>query len=122
MDVTSIADDLFETKRNITALSKEVSALTTHKMELEESLIEKLHEIGLDQIRTDMATFSLSTSIVPVAKDWDAIHAYVVEHNATQLLQRRLSSTAYRDMVEMEDEEIPGIESFEKITVNTRKR
>ena len=124
MNLNELADELFNVKRGITDLNKQATELGEYRDKLEQDLIAQLDAVGLDQIRTDIATFSKKEAVVPVAKDWDAIHDWILEHKATYLLQRRLSSTSYRDIVDLEDEgfEIPGIEPFTKVTIATRKR
>jgi len=121
MNLQELADSLFHIKATITELNKEVKDLTEQKTEAERELIDELNKLGLDQIRTDTATYSVKEETVPVAKDWEAIGAWVIKNNAMHLLQRRLSSVSYREFLEL-GEEIPGTEAFTKSTISTRKK
>ena len=117
-----IADELFRVKKDITDLNNQSRELGKYRDELEQALIQHLDDDGYDQIRTELATFSRKEEVVPVAKDWDSIHGWILENQATHLLQRRLSAGAYRDLIEEEYDGIPGIEPFTKVTISTRKR
>jgi len=64
--------------------------------------------------------FSTKAEVLPVVKDWDAIYAFIYDHKAFDLLQKRLSTTAWREMHE-ENIILPGTEEFFQIKASLRK-
>ncbi len=71
----------------------------------------------------DMATVIVEyeTKLMPVAKDWDAIHRYIKENDAIDLVHKRLTESAVRLRWD-DDVIIPGvgdkIAEKIKVTVN----
>lgn len=116
-----MADDLFDKKVEITRLNKRLSDLKGEAKQYEEKLLSNLKVIGLDQVRTEKATFSISTSTQPVAKDWDKIHKWIMDNDALHLLQRRISTGPYGEYLE-QGIQIDGVESYEHSVIKTRKR
>lgn len=47
----------------------------------------------------------------PFAEDWDAVHAYIIEHDAWELMHKQLTSSAVKERWDA-GEEIPGVDSF----------
>jgi hypothetical protein len=104
----------------ITELNAQAKELGKEKSDFENRLIALMENIGTTTVKNDLGNFRISTSVLPVAKDWEAIHAYIKTNDAFHLMQKRLSSTAYREMVSA-GEDIPGTESFEKQTISITK-
>ncbi len=121
MSIKDKADSLYGLKVELQKLNEESKIIKEKIAQYEVELIQHLETTGLDQVRTENATFSLSTSIQPVAKDWEAIGQWIIENNAIHLLQRRISTIPYRELLD-QGEEVDGIEPFEKTVVKTRKR
>ena len=62
----------------------------------------------------------LNKKDVPTPKDWPAIRQYILDHNAWELMQNRLSVTAVAERWEV-GEEIPGVEHFTTYNVSISK-
>jgi hypothetical protein len=62
----------------------------------------------------------LNTREVPVAKDWMAIREYIVKNQAWELMQLRLSATAFAERWEA-GETVPGVEKFTTYNVSVSK-
>lgn len=88
--------------------------------ELEEKILALLHEQGLDLGRGHTATASVSTNTVGTVVDWDAFGSYVMQNQALHLLERRVSSAAWRELFQA-GEIVPGTEPYIKTTLNVRK-
>lgn len=84
--------------------------------ELREEMVTQMQEAGTDTYKSDMGTISLTKSLVPTVNDWDALYNYIHNNQAYELLQRRVTTNAWRDRIE-EEGAIPGTESFEKATL-----
>lgn len=79
----------------------------------------QMEDAGLDQAKSDSATVFVSKDTVPTVKDWDTLTAFIAENEAYYLFQRRVSASAWKEMLEM-GQEVPGIEPFEKPKLNMR--
>jgi hypothetical protein len=62
----------------------------------------------------------LNTKEVPVARDWTAIREYIQKNQAWELMQLRLSSTAFAERWEA-GEVVPGVEKFTTYNVSVSK-
>ena len=76
---------------------------------------------GLTQTGNDVCTNSLKTETVPTVEDWDALHQHISDTGRFELLQKRMSATAYRELIAMEPS-VPGVRSTELTKVNYRSK
>lgn len=113
---------LREVKTQITAVNATLNDLESSQAALKQKILDALDNMGhgTSSITTKAGTVSIIKSDVPVVKDWNLVHAWIREHNAFHLLQRRMSITAFREYIEME-ETIPGTEVFPKRTIGLTK-
>jgi|SaaInl1SG_22_DNA_1037389.scaffolds.fasta_scaffold00839_6 hypothetical protein len=82
-------------------------------------LMQQMEDAGLDQAKSNSATVFVSKDTVPTVKDWDVLTKYIAENDAYYLFQRRVSASAWKELLEM-GEDIPGVEPFEKPKLNMR--
>jgi len=87
--------------------------------ENELAIIEQLDAQGVTRSGVGPYSMSISTSTVGNVVDWDQVYAHIHEHEAFHLLQRRLANAAYAEMLE-QGEVLPGVEPFEKRSLNFR--
>jgi hypothetical protein len=98
-------------------LSKQVDELTAQMASLETRLIAKLDEEDLNSSRGKTAYATISEDIVPQIENWDDVYAYIKENDAFYLLQRRMTVTAYRELVESGDS-LPGANPLKKRSIS----
>ena len=121
--VGALIDQLYTLRADIRELNNTVNTLKQQKDELELKLIEMLDALGTDQSRSDLATATITETVVPNVEDWEAFYRYVSREKAFFLLERRVSSTAYRDTLQArKGRKLPGVESFTKRTLSLRTR
>lgn len=82
--------------------------------EAEAELIEYLKENELEKASAAGFTASYGTETVATVNDWEAFYDYVKEHDAFYLLQKRVASAAYRELLQVEGEAPPGTEPMDK--------
>lgn len=63
---------------------------------------------GVESTKTTLGTVSIKRSTVPQVTDWPAVYDFIAQHQAFDLLQRRLSTTAWRDRADAGDV-VPGV-------------
>jgi hypothetical protein len=59
--------------------------------------------------------------IVPTVEDWDLLHQHILNTNQFELLQKRMSATAYREFLQM-DMSVPGVKATELTKINYRSK
>ena len=115
--------DLLTNLHTTRAAIKEVQAqekdLKMKQRELEAKIAIKMQEEGLDKVSNDVCTLSLKAEVVPTVEDWDQFFEYLKETGQFELMQKRMSATAYRELIAM-GVDIPGVKSTELTRINFR--
>ncbi|MDH2290029.1 MULTISPECIES: hypothetical protein [unclassified Cobetia] len=89
--------------------------------ELESQLLEYLKENELDRVSAAGHTASYSTETVASVDDWEAFFGYVKQHDAFYLLQKRIASAAYREVLQVDGVVPPGTSPMERDKLSFRK-
>lgn len=110
-------DELREAKR---ALEAQIKALDSQLAENEQAIIEALDTMGVNRASVGKLSMSISETTVGNVQDWDKVYEFIHENNAFHLLQRRLSNSAYKELLDL-GEAPEGIEPFVKRSLNFRK-
>lgn len=121
MDIGSCIDKLYDLRAQRLLLDKEVTALKSDEAYLRVHIIRTLEGMGLDGGKGRAATAAISYSDVPNVTDWEAVQAYIVENDAFDLMQRRLSNVAVRDRW-TKGVELPGMEKVPVKDLSLTKR
>lgn len=90
---------------------KEVIALAEGQML---KLMEKEHTTAA---RGKNANCTMSSSLVPSVKDWDAVYAWVVKKKDPGLFERRIAVAAWRERLDSRIV-VPGIEPFQRVSLH----
>ena len=86
----------------------------------EDTLLNAMLDAKTDQLKHSKGGMVFVTrSTVPQADDWAAIDAFILKKKALDLLQRRLSVTAWRERLDS-DILVPGTSAFEVVKLGTR--
>jgi predicted transcriptional regulator len=113
--------DLTNTKNNLKDLQSEEKTLKQKINELETRIIVNLDAQGVDSIGNDVCTVSIKKEIVPTVEDWDSVHQHIIDTRQFELLQKRMSATAYRELQQM-GQEVPGVAATELTRINFRSK
>ena len=112
---------LADTRLQLKALLEQEKKLKQVQNALETEIAADMERQGLTQTGNDACTISLKTEIVPTVEDWDALHQHIIATGQFELLQKRMSATAYRELIAMEPS-VPGVRSTELTKVNYRSK
>lgn len=104
---------LVREKKKLINLESKTNAQKKVVTELQEEMMDLMIASGTTSYKGTTASLSLVTSNVPTLKDFGKFTTWIKKHNAFDLLQKRISTTAYRDRVE-NGEKIPGVDTFVK--------
>ena len=91
--------------------------------QLEQAMLVACNAINADSIRTGSGTIIKSLKETYTCGDWDNFKQYVVENNALDLLQQRISQTNFKEFMSTRQDEglPPGISTFREVSITVRK-
>jgi hypothetical protein len=113
-------DALYALREKRLNIEKQVKELKAQEYELRNEILLALGESGLAKASGQMATASVRTSEIPVVTDWDEVYTYIAEHDRFDLMQKRISTIAWRDLKES-GTLVPGTESIEDVDISLTK-
>mgnify|MGYP000294608659 FL=1 len=119
MNINELIEARAKVKDAMAGLNSELKELRQTQDDLDYKLMTQLDEQGLSRTANDKASVSINQDTVPEVTDWDAFYAYVLEQRDFSLLQRRVSSTAYKELLKL-GEGIPGLQPREIRRINFR--
>lgn len=121
--VGSLINKLMDIRESMKPLNAQIARLKEEKEETELKLIEMMDALGTDQTRNDVATASISDTVVPQVEDWDRFYRWIHRNKAYYMLERRPASVAFRETLEQrKNKPIPGVQSYTRRTINLRTR
>jgi hypothetical protein len=116
----AIIDRMYELREQQKALTAEAKKLGEQIESMESQVINRLDDDETTMSRGKAASAVLTETVIPKADDWEAIWEYINNNKANYLTQRRLATTAVREMLEA-GEVIPGVSTFTKRAISLRK-
>ena len=119
MNINELIEAKSQLKDNMAELNSQLKECNKKKDELDRELMMRLDEQGLSRTANDKASVSINADTVPEVVDWDALYAYVVDQQDFSLLQKRVSSAAYKELLKL-GEAIPGLQPREIRSINFR--
>jgi hypothetical protein len=85
-------------------------------------LLDFCNSQNLDSVKTSVGTVSRRVSSRYWTSDWDSLHRVIAEHNAFDLLEKRIHQGNMKQFIEENPEAFPpGLQSDSKYTVQVRK-
>ena len=99
------------------------SELKADLEELERAMLIACNEINADSIRTGSGTIIKSLKETYTCGDWDNFKQFVVDNNALDLLQQRISQTNFKEFMSTRQDEglPPGISTLREVAITVRK-
>lgn len=97
--------------------------LKAEQLAIEQVLLDQCNQLNANSIRTNAGTVIKSTKNTYVCGDWDNFKKYIVENNAVELLQQRISNPNFREWMATREAEglPPGISTMQELTITVRK-
>tara|TARA_B110000093_G_C12822251_1_gene347432 strand:- start:163 stop:528 length:366 start_codon:yes stop_codon:yes gene_type:complete len=119
MNINELIEARAGVKDALSDVNAQLKELNKQKTELDYKLIEELDKQGLSRTANDSASVSINKDTVPEVDDWEVFYAHIIETQDFSLLQRRVSSTAYKELLKLE-QPVPGLSPREVRRVNFR--
>lgn len=120
LSITELINHRADLKGQMDQLNKQLKELRGEQDYVDVLLLRKMDTEGVSRTANENASVSINEDTVPNVDDWDALYAHVTSTQDFSLLQRRVSSTAYKELLKM-GESVPGLSPRSVRRVNFRK-
>jgi hypothetical protein len=88
---------------------------------IEASMLQKFEQMGVDSVKTPMGTAYAQTRASASVGDWDTFIGFVKEHDAYEMIERRVSKAAIEQYKAVHADLPPGVNFSETRVINFRK-
>lgn len=121
--IGTLLDRLYRTKLKKEEMEERLRTIKAEYDSIEKQIFDAFGNADIDRAGGRLATASLSNVVYPSLKDYDAFAAFVYRNKALDLLQRRVAKGNWQNRLEArKGRPIPGVETFEQVKLNLRKR
>jgi hypothetical protein len=110
--------DARETKRK--EMEEELATLESQLEMVEQQLLDICKTTGQNGGKTDYGSFTRSVKTRYWPSDWDSMYRFVKEHDAPELLERRIHQGNFKEFLQANPDKLPtgmNVESKYSITV-----
>jgi hypothetical protein len=115
-----IRDARDEVKRE---MEEKVAALQTDLDSINQTLLEHFKEQGIDSARTPFGTAYRTIKSRYWTNDWDAMRHFIAEHDAFELLEKRIHQTNMKQFLEENPDLHPaGLNVDSEYSVTVRRK
>ena len=129
-DVTVPMDKLAKVYRRMQSRVQELTA--QYESEIEDikrqqdvvkiALKDQMLKLGVSSVRTDQGTVVLSTKTRYNTQDWDSFKEFIKEHDALDLLEKRIAQTNMATFLSENPSLVPaGLKSMTEYAISVRK-
>lgn len=118
-NINELIDEKKNIKQQMAELNAQLKVLREQESAVDVELLKKLDAEGLSRTANEVASVSINEETVPDVTDWDALYQHVITTGDFSLIQRRVSSTAYRELLKI-GENVPGLQPREIRRINFR--
>jgi hypothetical protein len=104
------------------AYDAEVETLKAQQDQVAHAMKDRMQALGVISTKTDSGTVSLVTKTRYVAQDWESMKRFVIEHEAVDLLERRIAQQNMAKFMVDNPGLVPsGLNTLSSIEVSVRK-
>jgi len=101
-DLGTKIDELYALRALRLDLQKKVDACKAEETVMRSNILDLLQEAGLAKASGLMATCGIKHTKEPVVEDWDKVWDYITKTGSFELVQKRISAPAWRELLEAE--------------------
>ena len=103
-------------------LDAQIEAIKEQQQEVKNEIKDRMRALGTKSLKTDFGTVSLMEKTRYYTQDWDSFKRFVIEQDAVDLLEKRISQTNIRTFLEENPALVPpGLNSDTEFDVSVRK-
>jgi len=119
-DIGATIDALYALREQRLSIERKAKELKEEEVLMRNKIFEMLADLGLQKASGSVATAGIKVSQVPLVEDWDALWAHIQKSGEFDLVQKRISVTAWRARYE-EGVETPGVSKVEDVDISLTK-
>jgi hypothetical protein len=108
ININDLIEKRAEIKRESELLNVRLKDLKAAQDEIDLALLKKMDAEGLSRTANGDYSVSINEDTVPDVEDWDALYNHIISTRDFSLIQRRISSTAYKELLKL-GEGVPGL-------------
>ena len=109
-------------KANMEALDKQLAELEEARTEIRLAIKDQMKALGLTSVQTSSGTVSLMKKTRYNTQDWDQFKAFVLEHDAVDLLEKRIAQSNMAQFLEENPGVVPpGLNSVTEFDIRVTK-
>jgi hypothetical protein len=109
LNINQLIEKRAENKYEMDQLNAQLKELRETQNHLDVLLLKKMDAEGLSRTANTQASVSINEDTVPDVTDWEELYQYVTDTKDFSLIQRRVSSTAYKELLKL-GEAVPGLQ------------
>lgn len=126
MDTAKLAKAFIKLRDTRAELKREFeekdNALKAKQEIIEAGMLDFMNKNKMDSIATTAATFYKQLELKPSCSDWDAFYRWITKNNAFEFLERRVTRTAVKEFMDMNDGGLPpGVSVHREYVVRVRR-
>ena len=114
-------EELYDLRVRKEELTSQLSEVNKSIDSLEYGLIELLEEAGLDKARSNHGTATLKVELYPQIKDHETFVKWCVDNGKTDMLQKRVSTTSFKEYFNQNNMYPDGVDAYNKKSISFRK-
>jgi hypothetical protein len=119
LNLNQLIEKRAEVKAGMEQLNRELKELRETQDQLDVLLLKKMDTEGLSRTANDKASVSINEDTVPEVMDWEQLYQHIMSTQDFSLIQRRVSSTAYKELLKL-GEAVPGLQPRTVRRINFR--
>ena len=81
-------------------LDKQIEDIKAQQQEVKNAMKDQMMALGTKSVRTDFGTITLKEKVRFYTQDWDSFKKFVIEHDAVDLLEKRIAQTNMQTFLE----------------------
>ena len=109
-------------KAQMEALDKQLAELEEARTEIRLAIKDQMKALGLTSVQTSSGTVSLMKKTRYNTQDWDQFKAFVLEHDAVDLLEKRIAQSNMAQFLEENPGVVPpGLNSVTEFDIRVTK-
>ena len=117
--IGSSIDAMWALREEKRGLEEKVKVVEEKIKAHEEVLLGRLDQEDTTKSQGKLASVSITSTPIANVEDWESFWKFIIKGKHTQLLQKRVSDPAYRELMER-GIKVPGVTTFVKRRINLR--
>jgi hypothetical protein len=103
-------------------LDKQIETIKAQQQEVKNAMKDQMMALGTKSARTEFGTITLKEKSRFYTQDWDSFKKFVVEHDAVDLLEKRIAQLNMQTFLEENpDLHPPGLSSTSEFDISVTK-